>query len=89
MASAAVISSCARSSRSLQKRKPTLRHYFRKGFFTDGRQLIWEYPREAPDGGQMDFVEAMTLNDKGLIQRHCVYWGWKGFSVIQEDKYHP
>jgi hypothetical protein len=37
----------------------------------------------------MDFVEAMTLNDKGLIQRHCVYWGWKGFSVIQEDKYHP
>jgi hypothetical protein len=73
----------------LAKRKPTLRHYFRKGFFTDGRQLIWEYPREAPDGGQMDFVEAMTLNDKGLIQRHCVYWGWKGFSVIQEDKYHP
>jgi hypothetical protein len=24
----------------------------------------------------MDFVEAMELNDEGLIQRHSVYWGW-------------
>lgn len=69
-------------------RKPTLRKYFRRGFFTDGQQLIWEYPREAPNGEQMDFVEAMTLNQQGLIQRHCVYWGWKGVSVIQQDKYH-
>jgi hypothetical protein len=70
------------------KRKPSLRQYFRRGFFTDGRQMIWEYPREAPEGEQMDFVEAMTLNDKGLIQRHCVYWGWRGVKLIQEDKYH-
>src|SRR5581483_5219607 len=36
--------------RVVAERKPSLRHYFRRGFFTDGRQLIWEYPREAPDG---------------------------------------
>jgi hypothetical protein len=72
----------------LAQRKPPIRRYFRTGFFTDGKHLIWEYPREAPDGEQMDFVEAMVLNDKGLIQRHCVYWGWKGVSVLQQNKYH-
>ena len=69
------------------ERKPALRHYFRRGFFTDGSTLIWEYPRETPDGEQMDFVEAMTLNQRGLIQRHCVYWGWRGVNVIQKDQY--
>jgi hypothetical protein len=41
---------------------------------TDGKRLIWEYPRGTSKGEQMDFVEAMDLNDEGLIQRHCVYW---------------
>jgi len=36
----------------------------------------------------MDFVEAMDLNDDGLIQRHCVYWGWYGFRVLQRNEYH-
>jgi hypothetical protein len=44
---------------------------------TYGKRLIWEYPRGAAKGEQMDFVEAMELNE-GLIQRHCVYWGWRG-----------
>ena len=35
----------------------------------------------------MDFVEVMELAD-GLIQRHCVYWGWRGIKVIQDDAYH-
>jgi len=69
------------------ERKPALRQYVRRGFFTDGKTLIWEYPRATPEGEQMDFVEAMTLNDDGLIQRHCVYWGWRGVSVIQKDQY--
>jgi hypothetical protein len=30
---------------------------------------MWEYPRQALDGGQMDFVEVMELKD-GLIHRH-------------------
>lgn len=36
----------------------------------------------------MDFVEAMDLNDEGRIQRHCVYWGWRGVQVLQRDEYH-
>jgi hypothetical protein len=52
--------------------------------------------RQAPDvgisarpgnGEQMDFVEAGDLNGDGLIQRHCVYWGWFGFRVLQRDEY--
>ena len=34
------------------------------------------------------FVEAMDLNDDGRIQRHCVYWGWFGFRVLQRNEYH-
>jgi hypothetical protein len=34
--------------------------------------MIWEYPRETPDGDQMDFIEVMEFKD-GLIQRHRVY----------------
>jgi hypothetical protein len=69
-------------------RKPPVRQYFRTGYLTDGKRLIWEYPRDAGKGEQMDFVEAMDLNDDGLIQRHCVYWGWFGFRVLQRDEYH-
>ena len=69
-------------------RKPPLRTYHRTGYLTDGeRTMIFEYPRDAPDGDQMDFVEVMELDD-GLIQRHCVYWGWRGIKVIQDDAYH-
>jgi SnoaL-like domain len=68
-------------------RTPPNRGHYRSGFFTDGRKLIWEYPRETPDGEQMDFVESMEIAD-GLIHRHCVYWGWYGVKVIEEDRYH-
>jgi hypothetical protein len=50
---------------------------------------MWEYPRETPEGDQMDFLEVMELNDDGLIQRHRVYWGWRGFDVLERDEYHP
>jgi hypothetical protein len=69
-------------------RTPATRQRYRKGFFTDGRKLIWEYPRAMPNGEQMDFVESMEINDDGLIQRHCVYWGWYGVGVLQRDAYH-
>jgi hypothetical protein len=72
----------------LAERKPPVRQYHRTGYFTDGKQLIWEYPRDAGKGEQMDFVEAMELNDEGLIQRHCVYWGWFGVRVLQRDEYY-
>lgn len=71
----------------LAERKPELRRYYRAGYFTDGRILMWEYPREAPDGEQMDFAEVMEISD-GLIQRHRVYWGWFGVKVLQANAYH-
>ena len=47
---------------------------------------MWEYPRATPDGEQMDFVEVMEI-ENGLISRHCVYWGWRGVKVLDEDHY--
>lgn len=31
--------------REVGRRKPSLRKYYRTGYFTDGKKLIWEYPR--------------------------------------------
>ncbi len=43
--------------------QPAERRHFRTGFFTDGHKLMWEYPRAAPEGEQMDFVEVMGLEN--------------------------
>lgn len=69
------------------KRTPELRQYHRAGFHTDGHRVTWEYPRDAPDGDQMDFVEVMEIED-GLIKAHRVYWGWRGVEIILGDNYH-
>ncbi len=71
----------------LARRQPKVRQYYRTGYLTDGRRMIFEYPRDAGAGEQMDSAEAMEVNDEGLIQRHCVYWGWYGVGVIQRDEY--
>jgi hypothetical protein len=66
------------------RRRPNdLVRWHRTGdFLSDGRRfLVWEYPREAPDGDQVDLVEVMEIAG-GLIQRHRVYWGWKGVTLI-------
>jgi ketosteroid isomerase-like protein len=68
-------------------RKPGRRTFFRRGYFTDGNQLVWEYPRATPDGEQMDFFEVMEIAD-GLIKSHRVYWGWRGVEIIKTDGYH-
>ena len=49
---------------------------------------MWEYPRDTPDGEQMDFAEVMNINDDGLIQSQRVYWGWRGVKVMRDDDYH-
>ena len=66
---------------------PANRGHFRTGFFTDGHRLIWEYPRETPNGDQMDFVESMEI-ENGLIRRHRIYWGWLGVKIIEENRYY-
>ncbi|QDP73605.1 nuclear transport factor 2 family protein [Legionella israelensis] len=67
--------------------KPFIRNHFKQNFFTDGKALIFEYPRQTPDGEQMDFMEVMEIKE-GKIQYHRVYWGWRGFQIIQENLYH-
>ena len=69
------------------ERKPLVRKHFKQNFFTDGKTLIFEYPRLTPDGEQMDFMEVMEIKN-GLIQYHRVYWGWRGFQIIKENLYH-
>ena len=66
------------------ERQPQQRTRFRTGFFTDGRTLMWEYPRATPDGEQMDFVEVMEIDD-GLIRHHRVYWGWYGLWLLERN----
>ena len=70
----------------VMSRTPAVRQRHRTGLFTDGRRLIWEYPRITPRGEQMDLVEVMELRD-GLIQHHRVYWGWFGLRVLERDGY--
>jgi len=69
------------------KRTPTLRGFHRGVYFTDGKRAIWEYPRDCPDGEQMDFVEVMEI-ENGEIQRHRVYWGWRGVDLIMKNEYY-
>ena len=61
---------------------PSQRKRFRTGFFSDGRVLTWEYPRESPEGEQMELVEVMEI-ENGLIRRHRVYWGWYALNVLK------
>ena len=70
----------------LATRKPKIRKFYRTGYFTNGRKVMWDYPHQTPSGEQMDFVEVMEI-ENGLIQKHRVYWGWFGFNVLKNDQY--
>jgi hypothetical protein len=65
------------------RRRPNdLVRWYRTGeYLTDGKTLMWEYPRQTPEGEQIDIMEVMEI-DRGLIQRHRIYWGWKGCALI-------
>jgi steroid delta-isomerase len=66
------------------RRRPNdLVRWYRTGdWLTDGRRLlVWEYPRQAPDGDQVDLVEVMEIVG-GLISHHRIYWGWRGCTLI-------
>jgi len=67
--------------------QPPERRRYRTPFLSDGRRVVWEYPRESPDGDQMDFTEVMEIHD-GRIARHRVYWGWKGVTILMLDEHH-
>jgi len=60
-----------------------LGRWYRSGrWHASQRQVVWEYPRETPDGDQVDLVEVMDLDARGLIACHRVYWGWKGVQTL-------
>ena len=65
---------------------PPLHNRHRANFFTDGKTMIWEYPRVTPTGEQTDMAEVMQLKN-GLIQSHRIYWGWGGTKLLQKDQY--
>ena len=70
----------------LAKTQPKTRRFYRKGYFTDGKTVIWEYPRESPKGDQQDFVEVMEIENR-LIKKHRVYWGWFGVRVLERGEH--
>ena len=59
------------------RRRPNeLVRWYRTGkYFITGDVLVWEYPRQTPDGEQVDILELMEIRD-GLIVNHRIYWGW-------------
>lgn len=65
------------------RRRPNdLVRWHRSGaFYGDDQTLIWEYPRETPEGDQVDILEFMTLKD-GKIAAHRIYWGWFGTGLL-------
>ncbi len=50
-------------------------------FFSNGRHLTWEYPRQTPRSAQVDLFESMDI-ENGLIVYHRVYWGWQGLQTL-------
>ena len=67
------------------KRRPNeLVKWFRRGdYLTNGRLLVWEYPRQTDEGEQIDILELMEI-ENWLIQQHRISWGWKGCLMISQ-----
>lgn len=66
------------------KRRPNeMVRWYRTGkHFINGHTLIWEYPRETPDGNQVDILEFIEMDKKGKIKHHKIYWGWVGTQML-------
>jgi hypothetical protein len=62
-----------------------VRWYRTDTWLTDGkRPLMWEYPRQAPDGDQVELVEVMEIEHR-LVQHHRIYWGWFGVNQLTQS----
>lgn len=66
------------------RRRPNeLVRWYRDGrYLATSKLLVWEYPRQTPDGSQVDILELMELDDDGKIRRHRIYWGWFGTQML-------
>ncbi|MGO3719383.1 MAG: nuclear transport factor 2 family protein [Mesonia hippocampi] len=65
------------------KRRPNelVRWYRTKDYLIKDNILVWEYPRETPEGNQVDILEFMEL-ENGKIKHHKIYWGWFGTQML-------
>ena len=65
------------------RRRPNewVRWYRDAHYYTGSDILIWEYPRQTPNGNQVDILELMQHRD-GKIYRHRIYWGWFGTQML-------
>ena len=69
----------------LRRRPDELVRWYRTGlFFTNGEVITWEYPRQTPNGDQIDLVEVMDVRN-GKIAHHRIYWGWFGFELLLKN----
>lgn len=61
------------------RRRPNdLVRWYRTGkYLINGNTLVWEYPRQTPQGAQIDILEVMDISN-GKIDNHRIYWGWFG-----------
>ncbi len=69
------------------RRRPDDRvRWWRDGsYLCNGATLFWEYPRQMPDGEQVDIAEVMTIVG-GKIAAHRIYWGWFGFAMLRDSR---
>jgi hypothetical protein len=69
------------------RRRPDdqVRLYRTGKYLSDGKTLVWEYPRETPEGDQVELAEIMDI-ENGKIQHHRIYWGWFGFAMLQQAR---
>ena len=65
------------------RRRPNeLVRWYRDGrYLASDNLLVWEYPRQTPDGEQIDILELMELAD-GKIRQHRIYWGLFGTQML-------
>ncbi len=65
------------------KRRPNelVRWYRNDEYYIHNDMLIWEYPRETPEGDQVDILELMKIKN-GKIVNHRIYWGWFGTEML-------
>lgn len=72
--------------RGTRGRPNELVRFHRTGEFLFQRErLVWEYPRETPDGDQVDITEVMDLSGP-RIRHHRIYWGWFGTPLLSPGR---
>lgn len=71
--------------RGTRGRPNELVRFHRSGqFLFEDDRLVWEYPRQTPEGDQVDITEVMDLAGP-KIRHHRIYWGWFGMPLLQPN----